>query len=194
MLLFTKKDPNTGEDIYHILDHVGMQYQVADMIEEVRAHGLSRKTHENFPFDKLDPFKSKIWLCHSQAWIRRMTDTFETWECQKKLVAHMPDYMRENTPELCCSGGWYQNIRDAVPYVKTDVIDLFPRPVERTLEGGHTYIGSASPEDCELEYNEAVFLVLPITNISVPEYGAESRRVVQKIREKSDIPVLETEA
>lgn len=204
--LFQKQDHETGtnEMITHVLDHVGKNYQVADMIEEVRACGLSRKSYEDFPFDKLTYGKSKIWLTHSEAWIDNMPHQFEVWECPKGKQDHDHTVMPQLFPESCCGGFWWQNVYGTEPLscdelkslpdtLQDELITKYRGITRRTLACGHSYYCSSQPDWLEPHYQEAIFLVLPITNISIPR-GERSAEIAGKIRAKTDIPVWEPEA
>jgi hypothetical protein len=133
-----------------------------------------------------------------------MQELFEKWECAKHYKDHTPEILKPSDSQICCSGFWNQNIREGDPRIKKyfpefndEQIEkmkreMFPRPVVRKLKGGAHYIGSAPPEEFKSKYHEAVFMILPVTNISVPQ-GDESSEIAESIRDRTDIPVWEPE-
>lgn len=208
---FQRKDPETGEMVVHLLDHVGRDnYRVADMVEEIRRYGLSRKIPKTQDMSVFIPGKSKIFLSHSEAMVLNL-DKYRTqilpnnleWFCcspyENIYAEHTDKKAFPKFPDDCCSGFWWYDVPPG-KYSKLsflinnkDILKVFPNPVVVDMPTFH-YIANERPADFEPEYQEAIFAAFPITAIAVIAARDNSHKgTLDRIQKQSHIPVFESD-
>src|SRR5690349_15901507 len=143
------------EGIWHVVDRVGNEFypSPADMIEECRRYGLSRRLPGNIDFSKLTP-ASRILLVHDRAWVDNCAD-FAPWTCPKGHASHAFD----QEPPMC-SGVWWEDVRD--------VAALAPgiRHVRRQMPA-FDYEARRAPDGVEGRYRQAFFASFPCSRLAV---------------------------
>lgn len=162
----------------HVLDVVGAKdyRNVADVLEEGRRFGFSRKFSPLFDFKALKP-GSLLLLAHPRGWPVRFRDYHNPPDgtafggCRQGLA----DRPHDLSP---CCGCWYDDVQ-APP----DDIEPHPVPagderaVIRTMPS-FSYEGRRPPEGVETEYAVAIIAALPITRFVVvrdPQDGTHDR-------------------
>jgi hypothetical protein len=205
--------PIRRDDVVHVADWIGSQHYVnpADLIEECRLHGLSRRVPKTFDFALLST-RSRHLAIHERAYIVNHDDVYPAtreWECPKHAADHgwativgggplawtspgswqPPLVSRSVPPACCCAGLWWQDIRGGMPVEGDPTAD--PMPVTR-----HTpscdYRGFELPRSVTPQYRPAFFCALPITTIAVvidPVAGTHEA-VYARARQLASIPVV----
>lgn len=145
------------DGVTHIVDRVGMaDYpNVADMVEEIRRFGLSRRIPSTFSFEKLTP-ESRIFLVHDRAWVSPMS-IYQEWFCPK----HMPSHAPEMAPDIC-SGVWWQDVVLGEPVAGVND----PRLVLRKMPS-FTYTARARPAASDIQERQAFFASFPLSRLAV---------------------------
>jgi hypothetical protein len=154
----------------HVFDWVGSENypNVVDFVEEVRAHGMSRRAPKNLDFKKLQVGSRQV-LMHARAIIKdprayqrdRMGNEEGYHWCPKRpnVEEHRP--LRY---EGMCAGLWWEDVegaQQAGPFATH-----FPRSVTRTI-GETEYHGWVRPPGVRPQYEGGMFMSLPITKIEV---------------------------
>lgn len=150
------------DGVTHILDLVGegSYPNTADMIEEIRALGMSRRIPQGIDWARLTP-ESRYYLAHNRARILNPQD-LPRYSCPKLrrrtgVLTEVHDW-----PLPVCLGAVYHDLQGGEPC-------LSMRPavawVERTLPCGHTYRGSPAGGHALVE--TAIFARLPITRVAI---------------------------
>lgn len=151
--------------IYHVFDWVGSQHypNVADFIEETRRLGPSRRLPRTLEFEKITP-ESRMVLIHARAHIDNASDFYrETpWECPKGHQEHGP------SKNEMCAGLWWQDVEPThLSRVEREAMEAAGiRAFTRTMPAFEYQAMTAPPDTLGL-YRPAMFLALPITNLSV---------------------------
>ncbi len=172
------------DGVTHIVDWVGESFypNVADMVEEIRSMGLSRRLPSSLDFERLTP-ASRIILLHRKALVVNHKEVGMTYEdvgpkCPKDL-----DYP-DRHPTGMCIGGWYHDLLDAKA-----AVDGQDGAVVRRMPNGSSYRGVAA-NDVKREYQVAAFAsfhVPQITVINDPD-GGKHHGAMDAAR-KSSLPV-----
>lgn len=163
---------------WHLFDVVGQEYypSPADFVEEVRQMGASRRLPGNLDFSKLTP-ASKLVLIHQKAMIVNYAQY--TWPgptpCPRGLVEHRLDHL-----DSMCAGLWWCDFQDT-----PGTFGL----VERSLKCGVHYYGYPRPNGIISIYTQAIFMILPLTNLAVIT-GGESTEANYRAALQSSLPVL----
>lgn len=205
---------------YHIFDLVGQDNypNAADILEEGRLNGFSRKLPRSIDFSKLDE-RSRLMICHARGFIDNFSEYYDAieraegnrgldwadfWRCECR---ERHDRGRPHTPyvtgtpsqdEMCIRLLWH-DLRDG------DLTDLpYPmnmhngRPqVERKMRIV-SYLGARTPAGITPKYSPAVIAALPIHRLAViagrsDETKARAAQVL-KAAYKSSIVVEEVPA
>jgi hypothetical protein len=174
--------------IWDVWDVVGQDNypNVADMIQEIRGMGVSRRIAANEAFANLSG-QSKLLLLHRRAWIENYHDYYGALSienqdlraqgkegmasdlgCPRTAIADLTGLEPHscegggNSAEMCL-GVVFDDVRDG-----EDLFDpgLKPRTVRRTI-GDTTYLGRHRPDGVTPEYGLAVFGRFPIARIDV---------------------------
>lgn len=92
--------------VWHILDWVGAENypNVADMVEEIRRFGLSRRLSDKLDFSKLTK-DSRILLIHPRAFIRNIHDYIEGYMAQVRSQAKASEGQQPLADDAVL-GGW----------------------------------------------------------------------------------------
>lgn len=147
------------EGVTHVLDWVGETHypEMVDFIEEARVKGVSRRVAHNGPIDQLDS-RSRLFLMHPRAAVTNAASlpTPAGFAC--------PCGKNHRAQEGCVGLGWHVQANDG--------------PGRRKLAQGNYPVKEAL-EDAE--YHLAVFMVVPITALTVIEHPDPQ---VQAQREK----------
>lgn len=87
--------------VNHVVDIVGVQHYPAPVffVEEMLRHGVSRRIPKTFPFEKLDPARSKLILLHKRAFV----EGHDTTEVYCRLLRH-------DRSDPLCSGAWWTTV------------------------------------------------------------------------------------
>lgn len=191
-----------GSDIYDIYDWVGSEHypNVADIIEEGRHLGFSRRLPRNLDFAKLSR-ASRLVLLHNKAVIDNAAPLMRAIRHEhaasggggKTVLLHRPcprNHDRHGLNDLAAIPEGESCLRLAYDVVEGGEVVLDPkvpwRTVTRTI-GETTYIARRTP-DIELQTRLGIFAVLPLGGIAVvddpddPEGTAESMRRARKAR------------
>jgi len=179
-------------DTWHVVDWVGEAHypNVADMVEEIRSFGLSRRLPKTLEFDKLGPH-SRILLVHRRAhvdnwaaYLRARASEDEivggggsaTWACCKRPGEHRAAALLTKLDHAddvpMCIATWYHDL-DA-PEGSDSV------HVSRVV-GDTQYDAMARPVGIQPLYRTAIFATLPIANLCVvanPEDSAQEAAAV----------------
>ncbi len=196
-----------GSGIHDVWDRVGMDGypNPADMIEEIRRMGVSRRASKSIDFSQLGP-GSLIILVHPRAIVTNAADLYaelakQQDETPDKVVPfHCPtDHPNHvNLPyspvpeaeQETCAGVWWETLTKADP-----IYDLSAarRSCTRTV-GSTTYKGRVAPYDVELDYADGAFARFPIKRLEVvadPD-GEESDKAMERL-ENARLPVVEVD-
>lgn len=157
---------------WHVFDWIGSQHypNAADIIEETRRFGLSRRLPKTLEFGKLTA-DSRIILVHARGWVSN-PELFclphgptpgQLIVCPKELPRHSSAAQLTASTTggdlPCCAGFWWHDIQDGVPVGEDS------RQVMRKMPWGE-YPGRLSP-DGEARYMPAVIARFPLTRIAV---------------------------
>lgn len=191
-----------GSGIFDVWDRVGeANYpNVADMVEEIRRYGLSRRAGKSLDFSKLGP-GSMIFLTHPRAIMTNHLDLVALLReeaqdtpdaahvfrcpCGKRLHAH---YLMD--PVGMCVGLWWEAVTKAEG-------SLDPYAPLRTVErqnGSTKYVARQVPHGFKPEYAEGVFARFPIHQLAViadPEGGQDE--VAHERLEGTKLPVRDAD-
>lgn len=187
-------------DTAFVFDQVGEKFypNVADMIEEIRVMGVSRRVSRTFDFGKLKAGRAMLVLLHPRAMIRNWRE-YAFWEPEgaracPQLVGFLhcgrpPKADHHATPQTeFCGRFWYQDIEGGEPVVG--------RAVNRVVPSGE-YRGFSRPEGVFPQYELAAFARFPIHRIEmVRKRGgadAEYEEALAAAR-RADLPVEEVDA
>lgn len=197
------------DGVYHVLDWVGSQHytNVADFVEEVRRHGASRRLPRTLDFSKLTR-ASRLVLIHARAHIANSLDYYERmilqgWTgryppgedlvtCPKGLTRHCEwELEKDGTrmlPEECCAALWWQDVEGLTEHSEEELGWHAIRSGTRTMPWG-TYEARRRPNDVVPRYLPAVFMRLPITNLTVIRSRDGAHEEALHAAEQSDIDV-----
>lgn len=177
--------------VWHIIDRVGERHypNVADFVEEVRAHGLSRRLSSSLDFSLLTP-ESKIVLAHARAWVDNCDD-WPSWVCPQGKQEHTIRAMAQG----CCAGIWWEDVEGGKPTESTKPV-YKSNPVERPVSivrnlPSSRYFGNPRPQDVIPVYEEALFLRLPVHRLVTVAASDGSHQSNLFKASKSALPVEE---
>lgn len=190
----------------HVFDWVGASHypNVADVIAEIRRHGVSRRISANVDFSQLTPGSCLV-LVHARAIIAdpvplrdilrveavEQAPGWPVWSprasCPQRVPAHSEMPVSEPSPGFMCQSLYWETVEGgdvvldpAVPW----------RTVDRTI-GETTYRARRTPEGLpELTYALGAFAMLPIGQITVirdPDGGTHEAPFERA--QQSDLPV-----
>ena len=158
-------DPASGAT--HLLDWVGEQHYAnpADLLEEVRRFGLSRRLSRTLPFARLDG-RSRILLIHRRALVEDTSAYAADWRtpCPKRLPEHADPAA---APSLCASV-WWEDVQGGEPFQQEDGGAQDPRLVRRTLPSLR-YVARCTPPGNTPRYQPAIFASFPLSRLVVIE-------------------------
>lgn len=158
-------DPASGAT--YLLDWVGEQHypNPADLLEEVRRFGLSRRLSRTLPFARLDE-RSRILLIHRRAVVEDATAYAADWRrtCPKGLPEHAD---LAQAPSLCASV-WWEDVQGGEPVAQEDAGAPDARLVRRTLPS-FRYLARCAPTGSAPRYRPAIFASFPLSRLVVIE-------------------------
>jgi len=150
--------------VWHIFDIVGREHypHVADMVEETRRKGASRRLAGNLDFSKLTP-ESHLVMIHARAVI----ENFDEYP-QPPLVT-CSRFEHPERLEETCAGLWWHDIPEG--YLDIGEMGHY----YRTIPGDVTYHATPRLEGSALsevegispQYHYGIFMRLPVTNLAV---------------------------
>jgi hypothetical protein len=144
------------DGIWHIFDIVSKaDYSVADYVEETRAKGASRRLSSKLAFSKLSE-SSLLILIHEQAIIENYN------EYPQPPILNCPLDIHLSQLGEMCAGLWWHDIPADELQSQTESSWQY-----RSLPGGVTYAAHARPDGVVPIYHYAIFMSLPITNLTV---------------------------
>lgn len=154
--------------VWHLVDHVGAAYypNVADIIEEVRAFGVSRRVQANLDFSRLTA-ESKLLLVHPRAIVvndRDYRPDGREYDCPKAACEDCTIPNGHQDGSKFCAGVWWEDITGG----EKDELVPNPRAVWRTI-GDTSYQGWTRPEGVEPRYELGIVMSVPIGRIAVVE-------------------------
>lgn len=189
-------------DTWHVLDWVGEEHypNVADMVEEIRQFGMSRRLPKTLDFEKLGP-NSRVLLVHRRAYVDNWQAYLRArageaavdstargpWSCRKRPEAHTAGKLLDainaaGEPEMCIAT-WYH-----------DLDEVEPNPdgvcVSRVV-GDTQYDAYLRPAGIQPIYRVAIFATLPLANLCVvanPE-DAKQEAAAMKAASAAKVPV-----
>jgi hypothetical protein len=187
--------------IYDVYDKIGVASypNVADFYQELRKLGLSRRIKRDSRLELLDA-RSRIFLIHPRAIITNCGDYYaalsieqgeytnaHTWRCLKNIDDHDENVESEEKehPEMCVSLWW----DDIVKGEDSLDPDMPPRTVDRNI-GNIWYGGRKRPAKVKPEYQEGIFMWLPLHRLDVI-YDAEQDEHEKSLEQarRSGLPV-----
>ncbi len=147
------------DGVWHIFDVVGAEYYPypADYVEETRRKGASRRLPRNLEFDLISA-ESRLVLVHSKAVIQNFSEYPQPpeVECPKAIVSHQCAPL----PEMCAGLWWHDlPLSELEPGADGRFI--------RKIQGGTTYHARPRPAGIAPQYQHAIFMMLPITNLAI---------------------------
>jgi len=142
--------------VWHIFDIVGREHYpyVADIVEEVRHKGASRRLAGNLDFSKLIP-ESCLVLIHARAVI----ENFDEYPQPPRVTC--PRFEHLDRFEETCAGLWWHDI----PEGDLDIGEM--GHYYRTIPGDVTYHATPRLEGIAPQYRHGIFMRLPVTNLAV---------------------------
>lgn len=149
----------------HLLDWIGSEHypNVADMIEEIRHMGMSRRLPANKAILSELGQGSKIVMIHARGHIENRFHYYELPQaCPKNKLNHECTAQNEviKAPEEMCVGLYWQDIQHG------EALECDSRLVDRTMPS-FTYTGFSPPEGVSREYKPAIFAAFPIASLGV---------------------------
>ena len=150
--------------VWHIFDIVGREHypHVADIVEEIRCKGASRRLAGNLDFSRLTP-ESRLVLIHARAVI----ENFDEYPQPPRVTC--PRFEHLERFEETCAGLWWHDI----PESDLDIGEM--GHYFRTIPGDVTYHATPRLEGPALsevegiapQYRHGIFMRLPVTNLAV---------------------------
>lgn len=146
----------------HVLDWIGEEYypNVADMVEEIKHLGLSRRLPKTLDFSRLGP-GSRIMLVHRRAFVRNWRDLADDVVagafCPKRREE---DHNSETPAFVPCIGAWWHDLDEIQVEGENG---SSPRRVMPAFE----YIGWPRGEFKPEYGSPALFASFPIANLAV---------------------------
>jgi len=168
--------------IWHIFDIVGREHYpyVADMVEEIRRKGASRRLAGNLDFSRLTP-ESRLVLVHARAVI----DNFNEYPQPPRVVCPRFEHLAHLKEP--CAGLWWHDIPE-----NDLTVDAYGN-YQRAIPGGVAYHATPRVEGITPHYHHGIFIRLPVTNLAViagrnPQEEREAEKSCQAAGQSS-LPV-----
>jgi len=169
--------------VWHIFDIVGREHysHVADIVEEVRRKGASRRLAGNLDFSKLTP-ESYLVLVHARAVI----ENFDEYP-QPPLVT-CPRFEHLDRFEETCAGLWWHDIPEG------DLTADEHGQYNRSIPGEVSYRATPRIEGVVPQYHHGIFMRLPVTNLAViagrnAQEEKEAEKAYQAVNQSS-LPIF----
>jgi hypothetical protein len=188
-----------GSGVFDVWDRVGAEGypNVADMVEEIKRFGLSRRIPQGVDFSKLTP-DSLVFLAHPRAILANVGELYELlaieaeespdrhlfFRCPCGKAGHTLDELI--TDDVTCAGIWWQTL-----YKGEASYDPAQHLRHVVRESGSTrYSGAALPHEFKPQWAEGIFARFPIGRLVViddPDSGRHEAALERA--EKSSLPV-----
>lgn len=175
------------DGVVHVIDWIGSKFypNVADLIEETRRYGLSRRLPKNLDFSALTR-DSRIVLAHSNAvilspepyWRERRVTAGMVW-CPKTIEDHLvpePPFGHSVRPGPHCAGLWWDDVTGGADDLVALSEEYDERAVRRTMPA-FTYRARKAPAEATGRYLPGLFAAFPCSRIVVvrdPEGGSHT--------------------
>jgi hypothetical protein len=189
--------------VWHVFDVVGSEHypNVADLVEEVRILGASRRLAKTLDFSRLTS-ESKLVLLHRRAQIENAGEYVSAlgawmptgWHCPK----HLPEHESPPLPPAMCAGLWWVDVeggatpsqvgRHLTPSL-CGVSDASLLTAVTRHMPSFSYDAWARPVGIQAQYRLAIFMVLPITNLAVIRAKDGSHEESRQAAERARLPV-----
>ncbi len=142
--------------VWHIFDIVGREHypHVADMVEETRRKGASRRLAIKLDFSRLTP-ESHLVLVHARAVI----ENFDEYPQPPRVTC--PRFEHLTRLEEPCAGLWWHDIPEG------DLAADESRHYQRSIPRDVTYHATPRIESIVPQYHYGIFMRLPVTNLAV---------------------------
>lgn len=142
--------------VWHIFDIVGREHypHVADMVEEIRRKGASRRLAGNLDFSRLTP-ESRLVLAHARAVI----ENYGEYPQPPRVTC--PRFEHLTRLEETCAGLWWHDIPEG--NLAADEYGHY----QRSIPGDVTYYATPRMEGVIPQYHHGIFMRLPVTNLAV---------------------------
>ena len=179
--------------VYDVYDWVGKTYypKPADMLEEIRAMGMSRHLSKALDYEKITP-ESWYFLLHEEAFIDNAADYFAAmpwkptdWVCKH----HKPHHEDDAAPEpMCIELLWADmepSFSDDPPVKRKFGFRAFDREI-----GSIKYLAAERPDWILAQHRLAIFFKCHLSNLAVinhPDPGTVS--ISYNAASASSIPV-----
>jgi len=168
--------------VWHVFDIVGCEHYpyVADMVEEIRRKGASRRLAGNLDFSRLTP-ESRLVLVHARAVI----DNFNEYPQPPRVVCPRFEHLAHLKEP--CAGLWWHDIPE-----NDLTVDAYGN-YQRAIPGGVAYHATPRVEGITPHYHHGIFIRLPVTNLAViagrnPQEEREAEKSCQAAGQSS-LPV-----
>jgi hypothetical protein len=188
---------------FHLIDVVGQNNypNAADILEEGRSLGFSRKIQRTAEFDRLGP-DSRLILVHARGYIENFEDYYvrieaamgsdlyqDFWHCPRCRTEHV----NLGRPDAMCAGLWYVDLVEGIEEVGRERAGFSGFPtVQRTMTHA-SYYGAARPDGLVPEYRPAFIASLPISRLVVieSEDGSHEQTLAAARRSALAVDVVE---
>ena len=142
--------------VWHIFDIVGREHypHVADMVEETRHKGASRRLASNLEFSRLTP-ESHLVLIHARAVI----ENYDEYPQPPRVTC--PRFEHLTYLEETCAGLWWHDIPEG------DLAADEYGHYQRSIPGDVSYHATPRMEGIAPQYHYGIFMRLPVTNLAV---------------------------
>ena len=180
--------------VHHVFDWVGSVHypNVADVLEEVRRYGMSRRLPRSLDFARLSP-ESRHVLIHASAWIDDpapyFADRVEAAGGRMWCPQARPEHADRNRPPAMCAGLWWEDVDGGVAGAHRHG----HRAVERQMPALR-YVAAGPPPyppGYARRYTPALFASFPISRLVCvrdPDGGAHEA-AAGRARAARGIPV-----
>ena len=169
--------------VWHIFDIVGRKYypHVADIVEEIRYKGASRRLSGKLDFSKLTP-ESCLVLIHERAVIENFA------EYPQPPLVTCPRFEHLERFEETCAGLWWHDIPEG------DLTANEHGQTYRSIPGDVSYRAIPRIEGVEPQYHHGIFMRLPVTNLAViAGRNAQEEKEAEKAHQaanQSSLPIF----
>jgi len=185
--------------VWHIFDIVGREHypHVADIVEEIRCKGASRRLAGNLDFSKLTP-ESCLVLIHARAVIENFN------EYPQPPLVTCPRFEHLDRFKETCAGLWWHDIPEGDltanehgQYNRSIPGEVSYRATPR-IKGpalsGSTRLTVNSVEGVVPQYHHGIFMRLPVTNLAViagrnAQEEKEAEKAYQAVNQSS-LPIF----
>jgi hypothetical protein len=187
--------PIERDGVTHVVDWVGSAdyLNVADFVEEVRRHGLSRRIPRTFDFSLLTP-ESRIIVLHARAFVEDPAPFYERaprradgrWFCPTHKALHEAIdnergarwSLEGSAYALCCAGVWWHDVDGGHVDAEWPQEAMFDgRPVIRKMPA-FEYRAWRVALPAPPRYSVAAFASFPLSGIEVVRCKNDRRHIL----------------